>query len=84
MKRSTPFLWLLVIPCVVVFSAAVPDFSGTWMRDVGRSDAMATLTDGKIMPVIADLLIKHTDGKIDVESRWTHKVPTANQSPSLS
>ena len=77
MKRSTLFLYLLIIPCFVVFSAAVPDFSGTWRRDAGTSDAMATEIDGKITPVTADLVINHTNGRIDVESRWSHKAPTA-------
>ena len=77
MKRSILFLCLLIIPCFMVFSAAVPDFSGTWRRDAGTSDAMTTLIDGKITPVTADLVITHADGKIDVESRWIHKAPTA-------
>jgi hypothetical protein len=77
MKRSTLFLSLLIIPCFVIFSAAAPDFSGTWMRDAGTSDAMATLIDGKITPVTADLVIKHANGRIAVESRWIHKAHTA-------
>ena len=76
MKRSTLFLCLLIIPCILVFAAAMPDFSGTWIRDVSKSDAMATLIGDKIAPVTADLVIKHADGKIDIESRWTHKAPT--------
>jgi hypothetical protein len=77
MKRSTIFLFLLVIPCILASAAVVPDFSGTWIRDVSKSDAMATLIAGKITPVSADLVIKHLDGRIDVESRWTHKAPIA-------
>jgi hypothetical protein len=77
MKRSTLFLCLLSIPCFAVFSSAVPNFSGIWMRDAGTSDTMTTLMDGKIIPVTADLVIKHADGRIDVESRWSHKAPTA-------
>jgi hypothetical protein len=77
MKRATLFLCLLITSCFVVFSAAVPDFSGTWIRDAGTSDTMATPIDGKIMAVTADLVIKHADGRIDVESRWIHKAPTA-------
>ena len=77
MKRSTLFLCLLIIPCFVVFSAAVPDFSGNWKRDAGTSDAMTTLIDGKITPVTADLVIAQATGKIDVASRWIHKAPTA-------
>jgi hypothetical protein len=77
MKRSTLFLSLLIIPCFVVFATAVPDFSGTWRRDAGASDAMSTLIDGKITPVTADLVIKHAISRIDVESRWIHKAPAA-------
>jgi hypothetical protein len=76
MKRLALFLCLLIIPCFVVLSAAMPDFSGTWRRDAGASDAMSTLMDGKITPITADLVIKHVDGRIDVESRWTDKAPT--------
>jgi len=77
MKRSMIFLCLIVAMCYLAFSAAIPDFSGTWVRDLNKSDAMATLIDGKVTPVSADLLIKHADGKIDVESQWTHKAPTS-------
>jgi hypothetical protein len=76
MKRSTLFLCFLIIPCILAFAAARPDFSGTWIRDVNKSDAMATLIGDKITLVTADLAIKHADGKIDVESRWTYKAPT--------
>jgi len=78
MKRSTLFLCLLIVPFILAFAAAMPDFSGTWIRDVSKSDAMATLIGNKITPVTADLVIKQADGKIDVESRWTHKAPTVN------
>jgi len=78
MNRSLLFLCLLIISCMLGYAVAVPDLSGTWIRDVGKSDAMATLLDGKITPVSADLLIKHADGRIEIESRWTHKAPTAN------
>lgn len=77
MKRSLLFLCLLIIPCMLGFAVAMPDLSGTWIRDVSKSDAMATLLDGKITPVSADLFIKHAEGRIDIESRWTHKAPTA-------
>jgi hypothetical protein len=76
MKRLTLFLCLLIISCFVVLSATIPDFNGTWRRDAGTSDAMATQIDGKITPVTADLVIRQADGRIDVESRWTHKTPT--------
>jgi len=61
---------------MVAFASAMPDFTGTWIRDVARSDAMATLIGDKITPVTADLVIKHADGKIGVESRWTHQAST--------
>jgi hypothetical protein len=77
MKRSILFLCLLIIPCMLGFAAAIPDLSGTWTRDVSKSDAMATLIGGKITPISADLVIKHADGRIDVESRWIHKAPAA-------
>jgi hypothetical protein len=77
MRRSIMLLCLSIIPCILVFAAAMPDFSGAWIRDVGSSDALATLIGDNITPVSADLVIKHTDGRIDVESRWTHKAPTA-------
>jgi hypothetical protein len=76
MRRSILFLGLLIIPCILAFAAATLDFSGTWIRDVGSSDAMATLIGEKITPVSADLVIKHADGRINVESRWIHKAPT--------
>jgi hypothetical protein len=76
MRRSRLFLCLLVIPCFLVYSAAMPDFSGTWIRDASKSDEMATLIGGKIAPVTADLVIKHADGKIDIETRWSNKAPT--------
>jgi|WetSurSiteA1Bulk_404760.scaffolds.fasta_scaffold03500_2 hypothetical protein len=77
MKRLIVFLCLLIIPCVLGFAAAMPDLSGTWVRDVSKSDAMATLIDGKVMPVSADLVIKQADGRIEVESRWAHKASTS-------
>jgi hypothetical protein len=77
MKRSMIFLCLILATCYFGLAAAIPDFSGDWMRDLSKSDAMATLMDGKVMPVTADLVIKHADGKIDVESQWTHKAPTS-------
>lgn len=77
MRRSILFLCLLIIPCMLGFAAAIPDLSGTWIRDVSKSDAMATLIGGKITPISADLVIKHADGRIDIESRWTHKAPAA-------
>jgi len=76
MKRSMLFLCLPIVPCILAFAAAMPDFNGTWIRDVYKSDAMATLIGDKITPVTADLVIKQADGKIDVESRWTHKAST--------
>ena len=76
MNRSIIFFCLMIAVCFLAFAAAMPDFSGTWIRDVSASDAMATLIDGKTTPVTADLVIKHADGKIDVESRWAHKAPT--------
>jgi hypothetical protein len=75
MKRSTLFFCLLTIPCVMAF-AAMHDFSGTWIRDVGKSDAMATIIDNKMMPITADLVVKHAAGRIDIESRWAHKAST--------
>ena len=62
MKRSILFLCLLIVPCILAFAAAVPDFSGTWIRDISKSDAMATLIGGKVTPVTADLVVKHADG----------------------
>jgi len=76
MKRSLLFLCFLSIPCMLSFATAVPDLSGTWIRDAGKSDAMATVIDGKLTPVSADLVVKHADGRIELESRWTHKAPT--------
>src|SRR6267142_174116 len=76
MQRSMIFLCLILAMCYFAFAAAMPDFSGTWIRDVSKSDAMATLINGKITTVSADLLIKHADGKMDVESQWTHRAPT--------
>jgi hypothetical protein len=77
MKRLILFLCLLIIPCFGIFSSTMTDFSGTWRRDTGTSDAMSTRMDGKIIPISADLIIKQTGGRLDVESRWTHKAPTA-------
>jgi hypothetical protein len=76
MKRSTLLLCLLIVPCILAFAVAMPDFSGTWIRDGNKSDAMATLIGDKITPVTADLVIKQADGKLDMESRWSHKAPT--------
>jgi hypothetical protein len=76
MKNSIVVLCLILLTCSLALAASIPDFSGTWTRDGTESDAMATVMDGKMMPVSADLVIKHTEGKIDVESRWTHKAST--------
>ena len=77
MGHSILFLYLLIAPCILTSAAAIPDFSGTWLRDVESSDAMATLIGDEITPVSADLVINHEDGRIDIETRWTHKAPTA-------
>jgi len=77
MKRSILFLCLPIIPCILAFAAVSPDFSGTWIRDIESSDAMATFLGGKITPLSADLVIRHANGRIDIESQWTHKAPTA-------
>ena len=76
MKRSMIFLCLILAMCYPAYAAAVPDFGGAWTRDVNESDALATLIEGAVTPVNADLVIKHADGKIEVESVWTHKAPT--------
>ena len=75
MRNVTVFVCLLVMP-ILAFSAGVPDFSGTWIRDVGRSDAMATNIDGKTVPVSADLVIKQEGSNLQIESRWDYKPPT--------
>jgi hypothetical protein len=76
MKRLALFLCLMVMPFVLAFAAATPDFSGTWIRDVGRSDAMATNIDGKVTPISADLIVKHVGNNLQIESRWNFKAPT--------
>ena len=76
MKRLTPFLCLMLISCFAAFASAAPDFSGTWIRDVGRSDLMATLIDGKVTSISADLVINQTENSIQIESRWDYKDPT--------
>lgn len=76
MRRSTLFLCLLVTPCFLAFSAAMPDFSGTWIRDVGRSDPMSTLIEGKVITISADLVIKHAENNLQIETRWDYKEPT--------
>jgi hypothetical protein len=76
MKRSTLFLCLMIVPFFLAFAVATPDFSGTWTRDAGRSDAMATNINGNVTPVSADLIIKHAGNNLQVESRWDYKAPT--------
>jgi hypothetical protein len=76
MKRFALFLGTVLLPCILAFPVPTPDFSGTWIRDVGRSDAMATIIDGKAMPVSADLIVKHAGNNLQVESRWDYKAPT--------
>lgn len=75
MRRSIIFLCFIMTMCFPLF-AAMPNFGGTWTRDVSMSDAMASLVDGEIRPVTADLVIKHADGKMEIETRWAHKAPT--------
>jgi hypothetical protein len=66
----------MVMPFFLAFAVATPDFSGTWIRDVGKSDAMATNIVGKVTPVSADLIIKHAGNNLQIESRWDYKAPT--------
>ena len=74
MKNFAAFVFLLVMP-ILAFAVA-PSFSGTWIRDIGQSDAMATNIDGKVVPISADLVIKHEGSDLQIESRWDYKPPT--------
>lgn len=76
MRRLTLFLCLMIVPFFLAYAVATSDFSGTWIRDAGRSDAMATNINGKVTPVTADLIIKHAGNNLQVESRWDYKAPT--------
>lgn len=68
--------------CVVIASGAfalgiaVPDFTGTWIRDVAKSDEMGTYVDGKIQTTSVDLVVRHEGNDLQVESRWSHKPAT--------
>jgi hypothetical protein len=75
MRNLTAFVCLLVMP-IFAFAVSTPDFTGTWIRDIGRSDAMATNIDGKTVPVSADLVIKQEGSDLQIESRWDYKPPT--------
>jgi hypothetical protein len=76
MKRLVLFLCLVLMTGFLAFPVATPDFSGTWIRDASKSDAMATLLNGKVTPVSADLVVKHASDNLQVESRWDYKAPT--------
>lgn len=41
MKFFAGFVCLLIMPWLFAFGGNTADFSGTWIRDAGRSDAMA-------------------------------------------
>ena len=61
-----------------MYSLAAPvDFSGVWIRDAGKSDAMAINTGGEIKPVTADLIVRQEDNNLQVETGWDYKAPTA-------
>jgi hypothetical protein len=76
MKRSALSLGLMLLPCILAFPVSTPDFSGTRIRDVAKSDAMATYIDGKVKPVSADLIVTHAGNNLQVESRWDYQAPT--------
>jgi hypothetical protein len=76
MKYAILSLWIVIAFGVFALGIAVPDFSGTWIRDAARSDAMATFVDGKVQPVSADLVVRHEGNSLQVESRWSHKPAT--------
>jgi hypothetical protein len=76
MRRVILLLCLTLTASVCAFSAAPVDFSGTWIRDAGKSDAMAANIGGGIKTVTADLIVKHEGNTLQVETRWDYKAPT--------
>jgi len=76
MKRAALSLCLMLFLCILAFSALTPDFSGTWIRDIAKSDAMATYVNGQVKPVSADLVVKHAGSNLQVETRWDYQAPT--------
>lgn len=76
MKFFAGFVCLLVMPGLLAYGVNTADFSGTWIRDAGRSDAMATNIDGKIIPVSADLVITQDSSNLRIETRWDYKPAT--------
>jgi hypothetical protein len=76
MRNVILSLGIVIASGVFASGIAVPDFSGTWIRDVARSDEMGTYMDGKIQTVSLDLVVRHVGTSLQVESKWSHKPAT--------
>lgn len=76
MKRCALCLCAMLLQGILSFSVPATDFTGTWIRDVAKSDPMATNIGGKVTPVSADLIVKHSGINLQVESRWDYQAPT--------
>ena len=76
MKRCALSLCAMLLLSILSFSVTATDFTGTWIRDVAKSDSMATNIGGKVTPVSADLIVKHSGTNLQVESRWDYQAPT--------
>jgi len=68
---------LTLIASLCVFPAAPVDFSGVWIRDVSKRDAVAMTMGGEIKPLAADWIVKQADNELQFERRWDHNASTA-------
>jgi hypothetical protein len=73
MKRLILFACLVGMPFAIACAGDIRDLNGTWIRDLGKSDALATDMDGDIKPVSADLIIKLEGAVLQVETKWDYK-----------
>ena len=76
MKRVILSLCIVLASGAFALGIAAPDFTGTWIRDVARSDEMGTYVDGKLQTVSVDLVVRHEGTSLQVESRWSFKPAT--------
>jgi len=76
MRNVILSLCIVIASSVSALGIAVPNFSGTWIRDAAKSDEMGTMIDGKIQTASVDLVVRHEGNSLQVESRWSYQPAT--------
>jgi hypothetical protein len=72
-----------ILPLCIVLGVSIcalgfvsPDYSGNWIRDAARSDAITAYVDGKLEPITGNLVVRQNAEGLNVESSWSHKPAT--------